>query len=704
MVLVQGAGQLAQPGALLPLPLQVRVQTRSNGRGAESVRVRWRVVEGTGAVLESEVSRTDSTGLASNRLTLGPGVGSYRVEARVAGMDGSPVGFRAEAILIPELTLLPTATVLAGDTILLEGRNLSPDPQVNVVTFSGIRGRVVSASPSELRVEVPPCLPTRTVQVQVHLGSLSTGVSSVPVQGRLTGPGMTPGDDLLLDGRDGLACLFLPSQDGASYLLVPHSTGTVGGGVHGFSLVGLTGDGLSPTFDRGDPLRFGAQAVEGFSPPGGPPDVAPPLGAQEAWDLHLRELESRILAERETNAAVEAPPEPTRVQGVGNAVPQMGETRQFQVLNRTNEFEKVTARLRIIGTRSLVHVDENVPPGGFGDTDLAFLAGQFDNPIHPVVTGAFGVPSDLDGNGRVIILFTPAVNRLTENASEGYVGGFFFGVDLLQGQKGSNEAEIFYALVPDPQGREGPALSKTAVLDLVPAIMAHEFQHMVHFNQRILVGGASHQEALWLSEALAQMAEDLVGDAFWEMGARQKARDYWMGNWGRARRFLQKPSQVSVLFSLPPGSLAERGAGWLLLKQVSGQAGRHGLLAALTRSTETGLDSFTKAMGRGWPEVVADWAGSLYLDGIGIEVRPELEVQGVNLREALSRFDGTFPLDPLRHGASSFSFVGSLWSSAPEYFIITPPSSGGIALGVGGPHGLRPDPALGLQFLVVRLR
>ena len=48
---------------------------------------------------------------------------------------------------------------------------------------------------------------------------------------------------------------------------------------------------------------------------------------------------------------------------------------------------------------------------GFTDLDLADLAMEFGDPVYPTITEAFGSESDLDGNGRVIILFTPAVNR-----------------------------------------------------------------------------------------------------------------------------------------------------------------------------------------------------------------------------------------------------------------------------------------------------
>jgi len=50
------------------------------------------------------------------------------------------------------------------------------------------------------------------------------------------------------------------------------------------------------------------------------------------------------------------------------------------------------------------------------------------------------------------------------------------------------------------------------VRSTVPSILAHEFQHMIHHNERIIEREASNREAVWLSEGLAHMAEDLVGE------------------------------------------------------------------------------------------------------------------------------------------------------------------------------------------------
>jgi hypothetical protein len=683
---------------MLPVPLEVRVQRIGDQRGEEGIAVRWQLIAGTDAVIEPLVSETDSAGFTSARLTLGLSIGAYRVRASVAGMESPPVEFSAEAILEPVLTGVPTELARAGETILLEGDNFSLIPQQNVVTFSGVRGEVISSTSTQLWVEVPFCLPNRSVDVRVQIGSLSSTSAPLRVGGTPESLELGLGEDLVLDPSDGFDCVHLPSSPGSSYLVVPHSTGTVGGAEYAFSLVGLTEDEDLPA----SPREHGAARGEGEIPE----DRLATRGgfggeSQMRWGERVRRLEGRVLAAMTSEAGAEGAVRP--IAGPAR-VPTVGDSREFSVLNSDGTFDRVTAQVKHVSSHAVVFLDDEAPEGGFTDFDLVELALEFDDPIHPTVTGAFGSESDIDGNGRVIILLTPAVNRLTEDGSDGYVGGFFFGVDLLPTREGSNGGEIFYAMVPDPNGEAGPSISRSTARRTIPGVLAHEFEHMVNFNLRILVGGATSQEALWLSEALAQMAEDLVGGAFEDRGQPVRAFEYRAGNWGRARRFLQDPASVSVLASLPPGTLAERGAGWLLLKQVSGQPGQNELLGDLAASTLTGVESLTQAVGRSWKLVLGDWVGSLYLDGLGLPVRTGLSVPGVDLRDAISQLGGSFPLNPPVVGRSSFQRSGTLRSSAPEYYIVTPPATGGVALAASGPDGRPPEPPMGLRVLLVRIQ
>jgi hypothetical protein len=699
ILVLGGEGQVAEVGAQLPIPLAVRVQALSNGRVEEDVLVQWEVLDGGGAKVDHETTVTDSAGVTSVRLTLGSELGEYRVRASVKGMTASPAEFRAQAILSPELTVIPSGPVRAGEIIHLEGRNLSQDPAENVVTFSRIRGRVISASPTALEVEVPPCLPTRNVLLQLQIGALATDALSLQVLEGNEYLSLDVGEDRILDASEALACFRLPSSPGSAFLVVPHTTGTVGGAEYSVVVTGLTEDGLFPTSRFSSPGSITGPLGESHQTE----ESGPIPRTHREWEYRLRALERDLVREGGSEGRVDS----REGSGPGltpQAVPEVGDTRKFKVLNAENTFEDVTARVRYLTEHSLIYLDEETPAGGFTDQDLAFLANQFEDPIHPTVTGVFGLESDVDSNGRVVILFTPGVNRLTPSGSSGYVGGFFFGVDLLPDRTGSNKGEVFYAAVPDPLGTHGPVLSRATLLSSIPAILAHEFEHMVHFNQRLLLAGAADQDALWLSEALAQMAEDLVGMAHEEMGNFARAREYQLGNWKRARQFLLNPSQVSVLATLPPGTLEERGAGWVLLKHLYGREGQNAFLRSLTGSKRTGVENITFAIGRDWTGIVSDWVGSLYLDGVGVPVRSGLTVSGVNLRSALALPDGTYPLSPHRVGGASFSISGSLWSSAPDYYILTTPEVGGVALNVSGPSGRPPDPPSGLRILVVRLQ
>ena len=216
----------------------------------------------------------------------------------------------------------------------------------------------------------------------------------------------------------------------------------------------------------------------------------------------------------------------------------------------------------------------------------------------------------MDGNEKVIILFTPSVNRLTPPGSDDFVAGFFFGLDLSTEAEDSNAAEIFYVMVPDPTGRYGNVQSLNLVRATVPAILAHELQHMIHHNERIIRRGGQRADALWLSEGLAQMSEDLVGEELRRRGSLD-AEDFQTGNWRRANRFLSDPTDVSLIVVIGQGTLEERGAGWLFVRYLRDQAGSDAVLASLTQTTRTGIDNVEAVTGRDWEDLFSDWSAAI---------------------------------------------------------------------------------------------
>ncbi|MEX0837197.1 MAG: hypothetical protein WD101_02610, partial [Gemmatimonadota bacterium] len=425
--------------------------------------------------------------------------------------------------------------------------------------------------------------------------------------------------------------------------------------------------------------------------------------AQGAFDLKLRSEEAAILERRLSGGgAVQPPSGAARAPGAPAAVPTVGDSRTFWVFNGSddpgNRFDEITATARLVSDEAVVYVDDAAPAGGFEDGDLEDVGVRFDDVIHPRVTESFGIPSDLDGNDRVVILFTPVVNRLTARDSNSFVGGFFYGRDLLPELSNSNAGEVFYALVPDPDAEHGDARSKRKVLDVVPSILAHEFQHMVHFSERV-VGLGGSQDALWVLEGLAQMAEELVARDYAASGDSAAAELFRDGNRRRALLYLERPDTVSLIVSSGNGSLAERGAGFLYMLYLHQQDGGD-VLRRLTQTTLTGVANVEAQMATTWGELFSRWATAVYFDdggdAAGPFTYPDFDLPGF-LRELL-------PFHVPTGGHADFVFTATLRASSMRYISLRPPDGGTLTLTMGGADGGPFTSGAGAMLRVVRVR
>jgi hypothetical protein len=692
VVVASGDEQYGTTEQDLSYPLRVMVRTLTGKVPQVGTSVSWDVIEGDASFVGASATATDTTGSAEIRVRLGASTGTVVVEATALSRNNPSTTFRSFTVDRPALSSIAPASGPPGSSITLSGANFSPDPAQNVVLFSGIRGRVTAATAVELTVEVPPCLPARPVSVSAQLGVVASG--TLPFT-------LTQGGDLLslpvggavdVADDDGYTCLGLPGN--AQYLTIVYSAGTVGAGKHPFSLTGLSASG--PMLEAGEEpsARLTDRGTRPFEPASsttqtgsGEPDP------QAEWDRALREREAE-LARRTRRGAGGAGP----VLSPAAAPPAVGARRTFDVYSGQGNFTKVTAVAVLVGARAALFVDEDAPSGGFTQGDLAAFADRFDDVIHPVVTSTFGSESDLDQNERVVILFTPAVNALTPRGSSGFIGGFFFGIDLLPDQEGSNGGEVFYSLVPDPAGVYSDPRPADAVLEVTPAVLAHEFQHMVHFNERVLVREAESTEALWLSEGLAQYAEEAVALEYEAAGDANAVSLFRSGTRTRSRRYAARPDTVSLIISTGSGTIEERGAGFLHVMYLQDQEGGD-LLGRLTRTTRTGVANVEAETGRAWGDLLGDWWSAIYLDGPGPETGPYV-YPVVDLRGFLGN---PFPLVPVELGAGDFGPSDSLWSSSAAYYIVTPSAAGSTSVRLGGEAGAPSSRQAGLRMKVIRI-
>lgn len=119
MEYVEGDGQEAAPGGLIPRPYVVEV-LGEDGRPRPGLEVRFQIVSGGGRA-EPSTSRTDALGRASARWTLGPAPG-FQTMAATSDSVATPVTFTAVATLPPGTR--PAPTPAAPSVRSDEGRRL----------------------------------------------------------------------------------------------------------------------------------------------------------------------------------------------------------------------------------------------------------------------------------------------------------------------------------------------------------------------------------------------------------------------------------------------------------------------------------------------------------------------------------------------------------------------------------------------------
>jgi hypothetical protein len=375
---------------------------------------------------------------------------------------------------------------------------------------------------------------------------------------------------------------------------------------------------------------------------------------------------------------------------------QIGETRTFRVLSSIPEndnddptFATVTAAIRFVGQNILIYVDQQAPtgPNGLSDAVLTELGTWFDRDLYPIAVNTFGPESDIDANDKVIILMTPVVNGLTpSNDCSVAVFGFFFGLDLFMDAPNSNEGEVFYSLVPDPQAQFGCARSVERVEESVPTVFIHEFQHMISFNHHVLINNGPDEET-WLDEGLAHMAEE-VAARFYENKYpppppprlfNDTANIFIGANLANSYSYLENPGRTSLTLFESTGSLEERGAAWLFLRWLADLKDST-VFRQLVQNDAAGIANVEAIAGESFATLFGDFALALWTDSIPGHPRSSVPVRNRfksrNLRQIYARlnsvapqqFPRVYPLVP-RPLPFGTTLTSSMYAGSMEYFL-----------------------------------
>lgn len=191
----------------------------------------------------------------------------------------------------------------------------------------------------------------------------------------------------------------------------------------------------------------------------------------------------------------------------------VGDTRDFYVYNFvTKVYDQITATLKSSGTKSDVWV--NTPDYDMTNADADKITAEFDNNISPKITSVFGQPSDTDEDGKINILCYDIKDGFS--GSGGYYAGYFDPNDLYENTSGnpypydtnpnSNQSEVFYIDV-----YPGMGIGTPKDVTQCYGTIAHEFQHMVNWNQNFFIEGDtdSTDNSTWLNEALSEAASQV---------------------------------------------------------------------------------------------------------------------------------------------------------------------------------------------------
>jgi hypothetical protein len=250
----------------------------------------------------------------------------------------------------------------------------------------------------------------------------------------------------------------------------------------------------------------------------------------------------------------------------------VGYQTTFHVADQLNRrYFTVPATVRLKTQHAYFYVEDGLPYAAAG---LQTAAQVFEAQIYPADTGVFGLPRQpgVDGDRRISIV----------NANVPGVGGYFSASD-----------EYPTSVIPYSNQRNAiyinAAAERIGSRDYLSTI-AHELQHMIHWNVR------PHDDS-WLNEGMSILAQDING--------------YPVGS--VVPLFLASPNtQLDAWGADPQAAIPHYGAAYLFLAYFLQHYGGPAITKELLASKAPDLQMFSSFLRRHAPgttfdRVFADW-------------------------------------------------------------------------------------------------
>ena len=362
-------------------------------------------------------------------------------------------------------------------------------------------------------------------------------------------------------------------------------------------------------------------------------------------------------------------------------------SRTFKVLSSlssASSYSTVTADLRYETADLYVYVDTR-NSDEVSDDALAQFVAPFADLIDDE-RGLFGAESDVNDDDHFTVLLTQEVNELGQSGG-GIITGFFYAADLYSASSYpvSNEMEIIYTMVPDPEGDHGVPISQEfALANILPSVLPHEFQHMINYNQHVFLNGGAAERS-YLNEALAHLAEDI----------------YSLNGGYMAETGIENPARVAYYLDDVDGvcftcgsSLSQRGGSYLFIRylyeqaemgNLSAVANGASLIASLMNTTKTGMANIVgAALGSSdasdFHSLISLFNLAVTLSDTGLSSDNRFEFSGIDLHGEQNDNRGTILDGPVTVTPSSFPYQSTITASGLSYVEI----SGAEILNMGG--------------------
>lgn len=280
------------------------------------------------------------------------------------------------------------------------------------------------------------------------------------------------------------------------------------------------------------------------------------------------------------------------------AAPGVGSSRSFWIYDfdaGTNVHVSIRATLLLVGQRCNIYFDD-ASTVRLSAAQLQQTATAWDDSIYPNITSVFGQPSDVDGNGKVNLLFSP---RLGKGSGGSYIGGYFDSTDLYSSaqRQYSNECEILYIntlLITQNQA------NIRAAFDVMP----HELQHLINYQHRF------SNDWISIDEGMSGLAESLAG-----YGLKDGLLGYQLLI--KIREFQLAPQKYPAMTNdYSNFVLGNYGAAYLFIQYLYDRFGS-GIIATMLNYSNIITPDTVVGITGGMPmsTIMHDWAAANLLDG-----------------------------------------------------------------------------------------